>query len=157
MIARPSDVRLSVIVPGFNQAASIATNLRTIRERIGAQWDEPFEIVVVSDGSLDTTEDELVTEAPEGAFRVFHYDRNMGKGYAIKLGALEAYGRWIGFVDADLDLDPGDLVRYARRADERSLDFAIGSKRHPESQHSTRTTCFPELNPTLCLTLLLIR
>jgi glycosyltransferase involved in cell wall biosynthesis len=125
---------LSVIVPVFNQAASIVANLQTIRERIGESLDGDFEIVVVSDGSIDTTEDELVAQAPAGAFRVFHYDRNLGKGYAIKLGALEAHGEWIGFVDADLDLDPADLSTYVRYAAEHDLDFAIGSKRHPQSQ-----------------------
>ena len=39
--------------------------------------------------------------------RVIHYDRNLGKGYAVKLGALAARGDWIALVDADLDLDPG--------------------------------------------------
>ncbi len=125
---------LTVVVPVFNQAASIVANLDVIRERVGDALGEEFEIVVVSDGSIDATEDELVAQAPGGAFRVFHYDRNLGKGYAVKLGALEAEGEWIGFVDADLDLDPADLAAYVQRAREHNLDFAIGSKRHPDSQ-----------------------
>jgi glycosyltransferase involved in cell wall biosynthesis len=125
---------LSVVVPVFNQAASIVENLEVIRERVHAGLGGDFEIVVVSDGSIDETEGELVARAPAGAVRVFHYDRNLGKGYAVKLGALEAHGAWIGFVDADLDLDPAALPSYVRRAQERDLDFAIGSKRHPDSQ-----------------------
>jgi glycosyltransferase involved in cell wall biosynthesis len=124
---------LSVVVPVFNQAASIVANLEVIRERVGSALGDDFEIVVVSDGSIDATEDELVASAPEGAFRVFHYDRNLGKGYAVKLGSLEARGRWIGFVDADLDLDPQSLAEYVRVAERDDQDFAIGSKRHPES------------------------
>lgn len=124
---------LSVIVPVFNQASSIVENIRTIRERIGAEFDEPFEVVVVSDGSIDSTEEELLSSGRPGEFRVFHYDRNLGKGFAVKLGALEATGDWIGFVDADLDLDPVALPTYLRIARERDLDFAIGSKRHPDS------------------------
>jgi glycosyltransferase involved in cell wall biosynthesis len=125
---------LSVVVPVFNQAASIVGNLGIIREKVAAELGEPFEMVVVSDGSIDTTEQELLEQAPEGTYRVFHYDRNLGKGYAVKLGALEARGAWIGFVDADLDLDPADLAVYVRRAQAHDLDFAIGSKRHPDSQ-----------------------
>jgi glycosyltransferase involved in cell wall biosynthesis len=128
--------RLSVVVPVFNQAASIVANLRVIRERLAEDLGEDFEIVVVSDGSIDATEAELLAQAPAGVFRVFHYDRNLGKGYAVKLGGLEARGRWIGFVDADLDLDPRDLALYVKHAEEASLDFAIGSKRHPDSQVS---------------------
>ena len=125
--------KLSVVVPVFNQASSIVENLEVIRSRLRETIGDSFEIVVVSDGSIDATEDELVAGAPAGAYRVFHYDRNLGKGYAVRLGSLEAHGRWIGFVDADLDLDPRALAGYVRRAEEAKLDFAIGSKRHPES------------------------
>lgn len=127
---------LSVVVPVFNQAASIVANLEVIRDRVHADIGDDFEIVVVSDGSIDETEEELLGRAPEGSIRVFHYDRNLGKGFAVKLGALEARGRWIGFVDADLDLDPGSLAAYVRRAEASNLDFAIGSKRHPDSKVS---------------------
>jgi len=124
---------LSVVVPVFNQAASIVGNLEVIRRRVGEVLGEPFEIVVVSDGSIDSTEDELIMRAPAGSVRVFHYDRNLGKGYAVKLGSLEARGDWIGFVDADLDLDPASLATYVEHARRNDLDFAIGSKRHPNS------------------------
>jgi dolichol-phosphate mannosyltransferase len=125
---------LSVVVPVFNQAASIVKNLQVIREQLEEELATDFEIVVVSDGSIDATEEELVSQNPRGAFRVFHYDRNLGKGYAVKLGALEAEGDWIGFIDADLDLDPRDLAHYAKHAQQNALDFAIGSKRHPRSE-----------------------
>jgi dolichol-phosphate mannosyltransferase len=125
---------LSVVVPVFNQASSIVDNLEVIRSRVHESLGDSFEIVVVSDGSIDETEDALLAKEGAGGFRVFHYDRNLGKGYAVKLGALEAVGEWIGFVDADLDLDPGDLASYVRYAQEHDLDFAIGSKRHPGSQ-----------------------
>jgi glycosyltransferase involved in cell wall biosynthesis len=124
---------LSVIVPVFNQAAQIVENLRVIRHRIGDRMDEPFEIVVVSDGSIDQTTERLLESRAEEGIRVFHYDRNLGKGYAIKVGALEARGRWIGFVDADLDLDAASLVDFVREAEDKNLDFVIGSKRHPDS------------------------
>jgi glycosyltransferase involved in cell wall biosynthesis len=94
----PSAPFLSVVVPVFNQAGSIAQNLRTIQERVAAGLSEPFEIVVVSDGSIDATEEALLAEREDGGFRVVHYDRNLGKGYAVKVGALEARGDWVGFM-----------------------------------------------------------
>lgn len=127
---------LSVIVPVFNQASSIVANIRTIEQRLTATMDQSFEVLVVSDGSIDATEDQLNASTESGGFRVFHYDRNLGKGYAVKLGALEARGAWIGFVDADLDLDPGGLAEFLSAAQDRQLDFAIGSKRHPSSSVS---------------------
>ena len=65
--------------------------------------------------------------------RTIHYDRNLGKGYAVKIGALEGRGRWIAFMDADLDLEPSRLPEFLEVAKAEQLDFAIGSKRHRES------------------------
>jgi glycosyltransferase involved in cell wall biosynthesis len=124
------EIALSVVVPVYNQAESIAENVRVIRDSVTGKVGGPTEIIVVSDGSLDETAERALENRDT---RVIHYDRNLGKGYAVKTGALEARGRWIAYVDADLDLDPAWLPDYVRRAEEASLDFAIGSKRHPES------------------------
>lgn len=129
----PAEVlTLSVVVPVFNQGDSIVENIGVIRHRIATRLGEPFEIILVSDGSIDETQERLL-QLQYDEVRVFHYTRNLGKGYAVKLGALEARGQWVGFCDADLDLDPGDLAGYVEAARSRGLDFAIGSKRHPDS------------------------
>lgn len=123
---------LTVVVPVYNQAQSIVANLDTIEERIREGLGEPFELIVVSDGSADRTEELLLGRRRE-LVRVLHYDRNLGKGYALKLGGLQARGRWVGYVDADLDLDPAAIPRFLRHAENRFLDIVIGSKRHPDS------------------------
>lgn len=123
---------LSVVVPVFNQEASITANLETIRSSVAAELGAPFELIVVSDGSFDRTQDRAL-EASGDNVRVIHYDRNLGKGYAVKVGALDARGRYVAYIDADLDLDPVWLPRFVARAEEKGLDFAIGSKRHPDS------------------------
>jgi glycosyltransferase involved in cell wall biosynthesis len=125
--------RLSVIVPVYNQAGSIVENVEEIRRRVASELSDPIELVVVSDGSVDLTAERLLSETHREAVRVIHYDRNLGKGFAIKAGALAARGDWISYVDADLDLDPGALPRFLEIAREEDLDFAIGSKRHPDS------------------------
>jgi glycosyltransferase involved in cell wall biosynthesis len=124
---------LSVIVPVYNLAGSIVENVRIIHDRVSAGIAGPLEVIVVSDGSVDRTDERLLAEKLADV-RVLHYDRNLGKGYAVKVGALEARGRWIGYVDADLDLDPGRLPEFVAVAEAEGLDFAIGSKRHPESR-----------------------
>lgn len=126
------EIVLSVVVPVYNLAGSIVENVQVIRERVGADIDGPLEVIVVSDGSIDRTDERLLEEKLPDV-RVLHYDRNLGKGYAVKVGALEARGRWIGYVDADLDLDPARLPHFVAVAEAEKLDFAIGSKRHPES------------------------
>ena len=49
-------------------------------------------------GSIDDTGERLLAARAETGIRVIHYDRNLGKGYAVKLGSLEARGRWVGYV-----------------------------------------------------------
>jgi hypothetical protein len=126
------ETALSVIVPVYDQAGVIVENVRAIRDRISAGFAEPFELIVVSDGSVDGTAERMLESELPGV-RVLYYDRNLGKGYAVKTGAREARGRWIAYCDADLDLDPGALPAYVAAAERDGLDFAIGSKRHPDS------------------------
>lgn len=125
-------ILLSVVVPVYNQAGSIAENVRIIRGRVAAGLPGATEVIVVSDGSIDDTQERALAVSDDRT-RVLHYDRNMGKGYAVKMGALEARGRWVAYVDADLDLDPALLPAYLARAEAANLDFAIGSKRHAGS------------------------
>jgi glycosyltransferase involved in cell wall biosynthesis len=123
---------LSVVVPVYNQGGTIVHNVRTIRERVEREIDGPLELIVVSDGSIDRSEEFLIEEASDVA-RVIHYDRNLGKGFAVKAGALAAAGQYISYVDSDLDLDPAAIPGYVETARREGLDFVIGSKRHPDS------------------------
>jgi glycosyltransferase involved in cell wall biosynthesis len=123
---------LSVVVPVYNQAGTIVDNVRTIRERIEPELGAALELIVVSDGSIDRSEERLLADASDLA-RVIHYDRNLGKGFAVKVGALAAAGQYISYVDSDLDLDPASIPRFVETARREGLDFVIGSKRHPES------------------------
>ena len=127
-----SEITLSVIVPVYDQEDVILANVRVICERVAAGLGDSFEVIVVSDGSLDSTA-ERVLEGEVERVRVLHYDRNLGKGYAVKTGAREARGRWIGYVDADLDLDPASLPAFVAAGERESQDFVVGSKRHPDS------------------------
>ncbi len=131
-----ADVRpvLSVVVPVYNGGDEIVNNVALIRRAAAGELaPEDVELIVVSDGSIDGTAERLLEARSDVDMHVIHYDRNYGKGYAVKLGALESRGHWIAIVDADLDLDPAAIPAYLEAAQKQHLDFAIGSKRHPES------------------------
>jgi Glycosyl transferase family 2 len=119
-------------MPVFNGAGFIAENVEIIRSEFAASGVS-YELIVVSDGSVDATaERALAAGHPE--VRVLHYDRNVGKGYAVKLGLLAARGQFVGFIDSDLDLHPAELPAFLAAMQREGLDAAIGSKRHPRSQ-----------------------
>ena len=101
---------LSVVAPVFNGAAFIAENVEIIRRDLGAAGLR-YELIVVSDGSVDETVERAVA-AGHPEVRVLHYERNLGKGYAVKLGLLAARAPYVGFIDSDLDLHPAELPRF---------------------------------------------
>ena len=125
---------LTAILPVYNGGEEIVDNVGVIRRALADGLPgEDVEVIVVSDGSIDETAEQLLAARGEVGFRVIHYDRNLGKGYAVKAGALASRGEWVALIDADLDLDPASVPLYLEVARRENLDFAIGSKRHPDS------------------------
>lgn len=147
---------LTVVVPVFNGGDAIVENLGVIRSAaLGSLSPDDVELIVVSDGSIDGTTERLLEAQSDIDMHVIHYDHNLGKGYAVKMGALASRGRWIAVIDADLDLDPAAIPTYLATAQREELDFAIGSKRHPDSvvyyprSRRIASWCYQQLNRVL--------
>jgi glycosyltransferase involved in cell wall biosynthesis len=99
-----SSTKLSVIVPAFNEAETIALVL----ERVSA-LDLDTEIIVVDDSSTDLTLD-AIAEADVPSVRVVRHPVNQGKGAAVRTGLAAASGEVIVIQDADLEYHPNDFV-----------------------------------------------
>jgi glycosyltransferase involved in cell wall biosynthesis len=123
---------LSVVVPTYQQCAVIAHNVEVILgklDRFGAN----LEVIVVIDGGDDDSATQLA-RITDSRLRVITYQPNKGKGHALKTGSQEARGRWIAWLDSDLDLDPSGIPLFVDTAELLDLDVVVGSKRHPDSE-----------------------
>ncbi|MCL4545074.1 MAG: glycosyltransferase [Chloroflexi bacterium] len=131
-------VDLSVVIPAFNEEELIERAIRTtLRELLTLEVN--FEIIVVDDGSTDETFKRAegvagtLNRHTPASVAVLRYPANGGKGYAVRYGVQHSTGRWVAFLDADLDLHPRLLSRLVLVQQETGADVVIGSKRHPES------------------------
>lgn len=122
---------VSIVVPVFNEAAHITENLRLLIGEV--ESFDKFEILVVSDGSTDGTE-ERVFGVKDPRVHLLSSPVNSGKGHAVRRGFTEAKGDLIFFIDGGMELHPRSLRVFSDLMREQSADIVIGSKRHPLSK-----------------------
>jgi glycosyltransferase involved in cell wall biosynthesis len=94
---------LSVIVPVFDERATIGELIRCVR---AAPYDK--QIIVVDDGSRDGTAEILSDLVAAGEIELVTHSRNLGKGAAVRSGLARARGDVILIQDADLEYDPAE-------------------------------------------------
>lgn len=111
-------MRISVVIPARNEAASLQTLLPRIRA-LGIVE----EIIVVDDGSSDGTGDVCC----ENGVSVVRHPYPRGNGAAIKSGARAAAGDVIVFMDGDGQHDPSDIPRLVAVLDQ-GYDMAVGAR-----------------------------
>jgi glycosyltransferase involved in cell wall biosynthesis len=116
---------LSIIVPVFNEAGTIAAVLERLRS---IALPIAREVIVVNDGSTDGTRELLESLGPQPDVTVLHADRNRGKGSAIRLGLARAAGSIVAIQDADLELDPADLAALVQPIVDGDASVVYGSR-----------------------------
>jgi len=125
---------LSILMPAYNEAHSIAENVCETVETMHALGID-FEIIVIDDGSMDGTHTAAsnALRAWPDHVRVVRCTRNEGKGNALVCGASYAKGEYVAFLDADMDLHPEQLASFFELMNALRADAVIGSKFHPRS------------------------
>lgn len=128
-------IKLSIIIPVFNGSTFLEEKLAEV-----SAWTknnrQPIEVIVVNDGSKDTTLGMLNDFRKSMCYyQVVDVPVNHGKGFALRAGMMYSHGEYIGFTDADLPygLTVFDQM-YTLMENDRTIDILFGSRSHPQSQ-----------------------
>jgi glycosyltransferase involved in cell wall biosynthesis len=119
-------MRLSLIVPVYNEAATAATLLDKLfaLELPGVAK----EVVIVESGSSDGTAEIVDLYAKRPGTRVVHEDRPRGKGAAVRTGLSYVTGDVIAIQDADLEYSVAEYPRLLKPIQDGQADVVLGSR-----------------------------
>jgi glycosyltransferase involved in cell wall biosynthesis len=118
-------LRVSVIVPAYNEQATILQILQEVRKQSVA--GVTFEIIVVDDGSRDNTV-ALLEANPTSYDKLVKQPRNGGKGAAVVAGLRVAQGDYILFQDADLEYSPSHYAALLFPVQNFGAQIVMGSR-----------------------------
>lgn len=113
---------LSVIIPAYNEDQAIGNVLDELKAVLDNRG-QPYEIIVVDDGSTDNT---VKTTEQKGIARLIKHPNNIGYGAALKTGILKASGDVILTFDADGTYHASDILKLLDQPDE--YDMVVGSR-----------------------------
>jgi glycosyltransferase involved in cell wall biosynthesis len=134
MLSDAVSPKISVIIPAHNEEGNIANCLNELHSVMTKQVNEPYEVIVIDDGSSDGTFRELerIQESmPE--LVVIHFDRNYGQTAGFDAGFKLARGKVIITMDADTQNDPQDIPKLLRHIGPWDVVCGIRQKRQDSS------------------------
>lgn len=125
---------MSVIVPVYKQEKTIVRDLKKIKDVLD-KLKYPTELICVIDGKVDKSFAKANKFA--GKFsnvKVIGFEKNRGKGMAVRFGISKSRGDVVGFIDSGMDLNPNGLSMLLDHFEWYNADIIVGSKRHPVSK-----------------------
>lgn len=123
---------LSLIIPFYKQEKTVVKNIRHL-ESILSEFPFPYEIIAVVDGFEDKTY-RNAKKIESKKIKALGYERNQGKGHAVRYGMLEAKGDIVGFIDGGMDINATGISLLLDSMFWNDADIVVGSKIHPQSK-----------------------
>jgi glycosyltransferase involved in cell wall biosynthesis len=123
-------MRLSLIIPAYNEAARLGASLEIIFDYLNREYPDS-EVLVVDDGSRDNTADIAESHTRRSgrvAASVIRVNPNRGKGHAVRVGLSAARANFALFSDADLSTPITELPKLIEPLERGACDVAFGSR-----------------------------
>ncbi len=123
---------ISIVTPFYNPGEHFESAIRemvNVLDSVGLS----YELIAVSDGSTDSSPSTISKIGISTIKDVYHL-RRQGKGAALRTGLALGRGKYLGFIDADGDIDPSALRAFIGTVALYEPDIVLGSKRHPMSK-----------------------
>ena len=120
-------MKLSIVIPCYNESKDIASNAEIVKKYLLDNKID-HELILVNDGSKDNTK-EVIESIP--GVKALSYEKNRGKGGAVKYGIEHASGDYVLFMDADLSTDISAINKVIELAP--NYDLIIGSRHAKDS------------------------
>ena len=123
-ISETKESKLSVIIPVYNEEATLAEVVSRVQD-----VDLPLakEIILIDDASTDGTREVIERLTEKNVVAVFH-EKNQGKGAALRSGFAKASGEIVLIQDADLEYDPGEYPKLLQPILDGRADVVYGSR-----------------------------
>lgn len=128
----PGEPEISIVIPVYNEEENLPVLAEEIRAAMAPveTSGRPYEVVLVDDGSTDTSPAVMARLAREDPHvRVVRQRRNSGQSAALDAGARYARGGIVVTLDADLQNDPADIPRLLERLDGFDVVSGVRAKR----------------------------
>ncbi len=133
---------VSVVIPAYNRSNTIVSCLRSVQEQTYKNW----EAIVVDDGSVDTTCEEVERLAREdNRIRMIRHESNKGAQAARNSGIYAARGEWIAFLDSDDQFLPNSIESRLHVAMEQKVAVVHSSAFIVEEDGSKRKYNVPPM------------
>ena len=125
---KPKNYKYSIVVPCYNESENLKNLVKTL-EKFPKKYNVEF--ILVENGSADNSR-ELFKKIKSPRIKKAYVDKNQGYGFGILSGLEKAKGDFVGWVHADLQVDPKyllDLMEYAEHVEEENL-FLKGKRKN---------------------------
>ncbi len=132
MSAMSEKIGISVVIPAYNEAPVIESNLREVVAYLSAQGYD-FEVIVSDDGSTDDTCARVNNVIAEHDCVQLLQNRHRGKGPTVAAGVLAAIKPCVLFADADLATPISELDKLLPHLTSGDYDVAIASREGAEA------------------------